>query len=94
VRQRLAAGQQHRRLSLQLPALIHDYYGRVETTKTENLSKGGFCFVSEEDYHVGGVLVVCPCNPSGQTIEVRAKIVRLRPVEGTNRKVYGARYDA
>lgn len=86
--------RQHRRVSLQLPVLVRDYYGGVEVTKTENVSKGGFCFVSEKDYHVGtGILVMCPYNPSAQNIEVRARVVRQTLVEGTNRKVYGIRYD-
>lgn len=87
--------RKYRRVSLQLPLMVRDYYGGVEMSKTENVSKGGFCFVSERDYHIGeGVLVVCPHNPSAQNIEVRARIVRQRPVEGTKRKVYGVRYDA
>jgi hypothetical protein len=86
--------RKHRRVSLQLPVLVRDYYGGVEVTKTENVSKGGFCFVSEKDYHIGvGILVMCPYNPSAQNIEVRARVVRQRLVEGTNRKVYGIRYD-
>jgi hypothetical protein len=90
-----AEQRRHHRVSLQLPVLIRDYYGGVEITKSENISKGGFCFVSEKNYHLGdGVLVVCPYNPSSQNIEMRAKIVRLRAVEGTNRKVYGVRYDS
>jgi hypothetical protein len=96
-----AAGQggieqrKHRRVSLQLPVLVRDYYGGVEVTKTENVSKGGFCFVTEKDYHIGeGVLIICPYNPSAQNIEVRARIVRQTLVEGTTRKVYGVRYDA
>jgi hypothetical protein len=96
-----AAGQsgieqrRHRRVSLQLPVLVRDYYGGAEITKTENVSKGGFCFVSEKDFHIGeGVLVICPYNPSAQNIEVRARVVRQTLVEGTTRKVYGVRYDA
>jgi hypothetical protein len=87
--------RKHRRVSLQLPLLVRDYYGGVEITKTENVSKGGFCFVTEKDYHIGeGVLVMCPYNPSAQNIEVRARVVRQTLVEGTTRKVYGVRYDA
>ncbi len=87
--------RKHRRVSLQLPALVRDYYGGAEITKTENVSKGGFCFASAKNYHVGeGVVVVCPYNSAGENIETRARIVRSRVVEGTNRKVYGVRYDA
>jgi hypothetical protein len=89
-----AEKRRHRRVSLQLPILIRDYYGGAEITKSENISKGGFCFVSEKEYHVGGgVMVVCPYDPSGHNIEMRARVVRRRKVEGSNRFVYGVRYD-
>jgi hypothetical protein len=87
--------RKHRRVALQLPVFVRDYYGGAEITRSENISKGGFCFVSEKTYHVGtGVMVVCPYNPGGQNIEVRARIVRCQPIEGTTRKIYGVRYDA
>lgn len=86
--------RRHRRFSLQLPALIRDYYGGVEITKSENVSKGGFCFVSEKNYHVGqGIMAVCPYSTASHEIEVRARIVRRRAIEGTNRKIYGVRYE-
>jgi hypothetical protein len=86
--------RKHRRIALQMPVLIRDYYGGTEITKTENVSKGGFCFVSERKYQIGeGVLVICPYNPSAQNIEIRARIVRYRALEGAERKVYGVRYE-
>jgi len=89
-----AEQRKHRRIALQLPVRVRDYYGGSEVARTENVSKGGFCFVSERHYHVGGgVLVVCPYNPAAEIIEIRARIVRQREVEGTNRKIYGVRYD-
>lgn len=87
--------RKHRRVALQLPAKVRDYYGGAEITRTENVSKGGFCFASAKHYHVGeGVIVICPYNPAGQNIETRARIVRSRVLEGGNRRVYGVRYDA
>jgi hypothetical protein len=86
--------RQHRRVSLQLPIRIRDFYGGSEVARTENVSKGGFCFVSEINYHIGGaILVICPYSPAGPSIEIRARIVRQREVEGTRRKVYGVRYE-
>ncbi len=86
--------RRHRRVALQLPVLVRDYYGGTEISKSENVSKGGFCFISEKNYIVGeGVVVACPYSTSEHSIEVRAKIVRCQPVEGTSRKVYGVRYD-
>ncbi len=91
---RTSEQRRHRRIALQLPVLLRDYYGGGEITKTENISKGGFCFVSEKTYHVGeGMIVICPYNPGGQNIEVRARMVRRRNIEGTTRKIYGVRYD-
>ncbi len=85
--------RRHRRVSLQLPVQIRSYYGEVERTKSENVSKGGFCFASEKDYMLGqGILAVCPYNAAGPNIEVQARIVRRRAMEGSARKVYGVRY--
>ena len=97
VQQRVTGGfdqRRHRRIALQLPVLLRDYYGGGEITKTENISKGGFCFITEKTYHVGeGVVVVCPYDPSGHNIEVRARVIRFREIEGSHRKFYGVRYD-
>lgn len=93
---RSARGEQrrHRRVSLQLPVLVRDYYGGVEITKSENVSKGGFCFISESYHQVGeGVLVACPYSAAEHSIEVHAKIVRRAEIVGTNRHVYGVRYE-
>ncbi len=85
----------HPRLCLQLPILIRDYYGGVEITKSENVSKGGFCFASEKDYFMGqGIVAVCPYSTSSENIEVRAKIVRRHEIKGMHRKLYGVRYES
>ncbi len=86
--------RQHRRICLQLPVLIRDYYGSAEITKTENVSKGGFCCSTDKDYLVGqGLLVICPYEKTGQSIEVRARVVRRHEPKGSPRKLYGIRYD-
>jgi hypothetical protein len=86
--------RRYRRVSLQLPVLVRDYYGGEEITKSENVSKGGFCFISEKNHLVGeGVLVACPYSASEHSIEVHAKIVRRTEVRGTQQKVYGVRYE-
>jgi len=91
-----AAGSErrrHRRVPVRLPALIRDYYGGVEITMSENISKGGMCFASEKTYLLGqGLLVTCPYNPQASNIDIHAHIVRRQEVEGTNRKIYGVRY--
>jgi hypothetical protein len=86
--------RRHRRVTLQLPVFVRDYYGGVEISKSENVSRGGFCFASEKGYLVGqGIMVVCPYNSTNQGLEMRARVVRRREIEGTQRKVYGVRYD-
>lgn len=86
--------RRHRRVGLQLPVLVRDYSGQFELTKSENVSKGGFCFASERNFHIGeGVVVACPYSNSDRSSEVSAKIVRQQPLQGTNRKFYGVRYD-
>jgi len=85
--------RRHRRIPVQLPILVRDYYGGEEITKSENLSKGGLCFCSAKNYLVGqGLLVACPYDPTAPNIQTRARIVRRQDLEGTNRKVYGAQY--
>ena len=86
--------RRHRRVALQLPVFVRDYYGGVEITKSENVSKGGFCFISEKNHLVGeGVVVACPYSAAEQSIEVRAKIVRRTEIQDTQRKIYGVRYE-
>lgn len=85
--------RRHRRVVLQLPILIRDYFGGVEITKSENLSKGGICFVSEKIYQLGeGIMVACPYDTASHNIEVPAQIVSCQELEGTQRKIYGIQY--
>ncbi len=86
--------RRHRRVALQMPVRVRDYQGGVEVSKSDNVSKGGFSFVSEKNYAIGaGVMVACPYSPTGESPEVHARIVRQRTIAGTNRKVYGVSYD-
>jgi hypothetical protein len=82
-----------RRVSLQLPVRICDYDGGVEITRSENISKGGFCFVSEKSYQAGhGIMVTCPYNSTGENIEVRARVVSCCETKGNRSKVYGVEF--
>lgn len=84
----------HARVALRLPVRVRSYYGTEEIGKTENVSKGGLCFVSEKEYEIGeGLRVTCPFDPKGHNIEVRAHVVRRQGLEGTGRKIYGVRYE-
>ncbi len=87
--------RRHTRVSLQLPVRVRNYYGGVEICKTENVSKGGFCFTSEVSYQVGeGLMMVCPYDERAQNIEVAARVVRVHPLNGSKRWVYGIRYES
>jgi hypothetical protein len=84
-----------RRICLQFPALVRDYYGGVEISQTENVSKGGFCFSSAKPYFIGqGIVVVCPYNQGGQQVEISARVVRQVELQGGGRVLYGVRYEA
>ncbi len=84
----------HSRVSLKLPIRVRNYYGVVDFAKTENVSKGGFCFASEKDYEIGeGVQAICPYDATGHNIEVRARIVRRYGGKGSGRHLFGARYE-
>ncbi len=84
----------HRRVALKLPVRVRGFYGTEEFAKTENVSKGGLCFISDKTYQIGEVLLVtCPYDKAAANIEVRATVVRRREMQGTDRKVYGIRYE-
>lgn len=86
--------RKHRRVAFQLPLLIRDYYGQFEISRTENVSKTGFCFLSEKTYYVGqGISAACPYNPAGENIEVPARFVRAQQLAGTQSHIYGVRYE-
>lgn len=88
-----AERRRHRRVVLQMPVLIRDYFGGVEVTKSENVSKGGVGFASEKTYQIGeGVMIACPYDKASHNIEVPGHIASRREVAGTNCKIYGVRY--
>jgi hypothetical protein len=85
--------REHRRIPFQLPVRIRDYHGGVEVTKTEDVSKGGFCYISEKNYYAGeGMLTVCPYSAGGHNIELSSMVVRCQLIPGGSRKSYGVRY--
>jgi hypothetical protein len=84
----------HRRVALKLPIRVRSFYGTEEFARTENVSKGGLCFVSDKTYQVGEVLLVtCPYDRAASNIEVRATVARRREMHGATRRVYGLRYE-
>ncbi len=87
---RLAKPRRHRRVCLQLPLGVRDSLDGVEVTRTENVSRGGFCFSSEKDYQAGQqVMVAFPGETVSRLMEVPGQIVWQRRPEKAKRKVYG-----
>jgi hypothetical protein len=84
----------HNRVALQLPIRVRSFYGKEEVTRSENVSRGGMCYITDRSYEIGEiVLVTCPYERTGQNIEVRGHVVRCREMQGTGRKIYGVRYE-
>jgi hypothetical protein len=93
--QQLGANRRtHNRVALLLPIRVRGFYGTEEFTRTENVSRGGLCFITDRNYEVGEVLLVtCPYEKGGHNIEVRGLVARRREMQGTGRKIYGVRYE-
>ncbi len=90
----LAKRRAHRRVYMQLPVGLKDPGGGLEVTKTENTSRGGFCFTSDRDYQPEqGVTLLFPEDATGQGTEMPGRIVRCQRMGGSNRKIYGVRYE-
>lgn len=84
----------HNRVALQLPIRVRSYYGIEEFIRSENVSRGGLCFITDKVYEVGEVLLItCPYEKGGHNIEVRGQVVRRRDMMGTGRKIYGISYE-
>lgn len=90
-----STGRNHRRVYVIMPLGVRDARGNQEITRTENISKCGFCFASGKDYQQGEFVTAIFENPddslSHQT-ELRARIIREQAILGAHRKLYGATY--
>jgi hypothetical protein len=85
----------HNRAALQMPIRVRSFSGTEEFTRSENVSRGGLCFITSRNYEVGEVLLVtCPFEKTDpQHIETRGQVVRRREMQGTGRKIYGVCYE-
>jgi hypothetical protein len=84
----------HHRVALQLPIRVRNYYGTEEFTRTENVSRSGVCFISDKNYEAGEILLItCPYEKTGHSIEVRGRVARRLEAPGTGRKIYGISYE-
>jgi hypothetical protein len=88
-------GRGHRRIIMQVPLGVRDSRGSAEVTRTENISKCGFCFTSDKRYRLGEVIMsVFPLDPVTRKTELAARIVREQSIEGSGRRFYGATFEA
>jgi hypothetical protein len=79
---------------MRLPMRVRSWYGGEEVTQSENVSRSGLAFTSEQVYEVGEALMVaCPYNPAGQNSEVRGRVARRFESGGPGRFLYGVRYE-
>jgi PilZ domain len=84
----------HRRVYMQVPLGLRDSRGSAEITRTENISKCGFCFASEKKYLPGEIVMsVFPLDPVSQKTELPVRIVREQTIEGSGRRFYGATFE-
>jgi hypothetical protein len=86
--------RQHRRVYMQLRLGVRTDQGELEVSRTEDVSRGGLCFLSEKTYHVGEVVtVICPIHTNRQNIELPARIMRRQSLEGTNQQLYAVQFE-
>lgn len=90
-----STNRNHRRVYVMMPIEVRDAQGNEEGTRTENISKCGFCFSSEKIYQPGEAITAIFDNAADSLTlktELPAHIVREQSILGTNRKLYGATY--
>lgn len=87
---RLMSPRRHRRALLQLPLGIRNEKDEVEVTRSENVSKEGYCFTTKKDYPVGRfILVAFPGDPEVRELETLAQVVWRESIQGAGRYAYG-----
>jgi len=81
------------RINLKVDLCVrHPEYG-VEVATTENISRGGFSFVSRKSYPIGSVIeAALPYSPGAANIFTPARIIHKRPGSIKGTFVHGAAY--
>jgi len=80
-----------RRFVAMLPLQIRDMKGQEHTTRTENLSKMGLCFVSNVELQEGAEIFLAVGPARDNKKELPARIAWRRPIAGSKRALYGVR---
>jgi PilZ domain-containing protein len=85
--------RQHARLDYKVPVMLSDNTGTQDHFVTEEVSKGGFSFISERLYIPGEVAIVnIRCGYSTALLQASVRIVRREDLGKTGRRLYGATY--
>jgi hypothetical protein len=90
-----STGRNHRRVYVLMPLEVQNAQGDQEITRTENISKCGFCFASDKAYQPGDAITAIFENAEDSVnhqTRLSAKIVREQAILGSSRKLYGATY--
>jgi PilZ domain len=91
------AKNRHRakRLTVKLPVRIRLQDGREQVSRTENLSRGGVCFVSDLEMQPDEqIRLTVGYEPeSDEHKEIGARVVWRRVIEGTKRFAYGVQLE-
>ncbi len=82
-----------KRMGMKLPVLVRNAQGEEETSKTENISKGGIGVSLSMELNVGDqISVVCPYTPGSQDIPQKAEVRRRGNFPFGGRRLYGIHY--
>lgn len=76
-----------------LPMRLRNRSGEIETTRTENLSTLGLCFISGMVIAPGAKVFLSVGPPEGDKKELPARVAWCRPITGSNRSLIGVRLD-
>ena len=84
----------HRRVHMQMALWIRGRYGDSDSVRTENVSKLGFSFSSEEKHFRGEIVTAAfPVASMTQQTPMPARIVHEQVLGGSTSRIYGARFE-
>lgn len=82
--------RRHRRVFVQVPLGLRNEKGEAEVTRSENVSKEGYCFTTKKEYPVDRfIFVVFPGDPLIRDVEIPARIAWKAAINGVKRYAYG-----
>jgi hypothetical protein len=85
--------RRHVRIRVSFSACIRHPAHADEVVECENVSKGGVCFHSLQQYPLDSVMeVAAPFSPGEMTLFVPARIKRVEPLSGGKVFRYGVEY--